>query len=79
MNLLPYVPMNPLMGYVMGIDESKTGRMPTDAEHADDAPSAQRSDGRGCLRMVRAAAGAEWSFVGAARLRRLADEHRPDA
>ena len=24
-NLLPYVPMNPLMGYVMGIEESKTG------------------------------------------------------
>jgi N-acyl-D-aspartate/D-glutamate deacylase len=33
MNLLPYVPMNPLLGYVMGIDESKTGRMPTDEEH----------------------------------------------
>jgi N-acyl-D-amino-acid deacylase len=33
-NLLPYVPMNPLLGYVMGIDESKTGRMPTDEEHA---------------------------------------------
>jgi len=33
-NLLPYVPMNPLLGYVMGIDESKTGRMPTDDEHA---------------------------------------------
>lgn len=33
-NLLPYVPMNPLMGYVMGVDESKTGRMPTDQEHA---------------------------------------------
>src|SRR5579864_9707666 len=33
-NLLPYVPMNPLMGYVMGIDESKTGRMPTEDEHA---------------------------------------------
>ena len=30
-NLLPYVPMNPLLGYVMGIDESKTGRMPTEA------------------------------------------------
>ena len=29
-NLLPYVPMNPLMGYVMGIEESKSGRMPTD-------------------------------------------------
>ncbi len=34
-NLLPYVPMNPLLGYVMGIDESKTGRMPTDKEHAE--------------------------------------------
>jgi N-acyl-D-aspartate/D-glutamate deacylase len=33
-NLLPYVPMNPLLGYVMGIDESKTGRMPTELEHA---------------------------------------------
>jgi len=33
-NLLPYVPMNPLLGYVMGIEASKTGRMPTDAEHA---------------------------------------------
>jgi N-acyl-D-aspartate/D-glutamate deacylase len=34
-NLLPTVPMNPVLGYVMGIDESKTGRMPTDAEHAE--------------------------------------------
>jgi len=33
-NLLPYVPMNPLLGYVMGIDESKTGWMPTEQEHA---------------------------------------------
>jgi len=33
-NLLPYVPMNPLLGYVMGIEESKTGRMPTEQEHA---------------------------------------------
>src|SRR5947209_8720640 len=33
-NLLPFLPMNPLLGYVMGIDESKTGRLPTDAEHA---------------------------------------------
>ena len=32
-NVLPYVPMNPLLGYVMGIEESKTGRMPTDEEH----------------------------------------------
>jgi N-acyl-D-aspartate/D-glutamate deacylase len=33
-NLLPNVPMNPLLGYVMGMDESKTGRMPTAQEHA---------------------------------------------
>ncbi len=33
-NILPFVPMNPLLGYVMGIEESKTGRMPTDEEHA---------------------------------------------
>jgi N-acyl-D-amino-acid deacylase len=33
-NLLPYLPMNPLLGYVMGIEESKTGRLPTDEEHA---------------------------------------------
>jgi N-acyl-D-amino-acid deacylase len=33
-NLLPFVPMNPLLGYVMGIEESKTGRLPTDEEHA---------------------------------------------
>jgi len=33
-NLLPFVPMNPLLGYVMGIEESKTGRLPTDDEHA---------------------------------------------
>jgi N-acyl-D-amino-acid deacylase len=33
-NLLPYLPMNPLLGYVMGIEQSKTGRMPSDDEHA---------------------------------------------
>jgi N-acyl-D-amino-acid deacylase len=33
-NLLPYLPMNPLLGYVIGIEESKTGRLPTNDEHA---------------------------------------------
>ena len=33
-NLLPYLPMNPLLGYVMGIEQSKTGRLATDDEHA---------------------------------------------
>ena len=78
-NVLPYVPVNPLMGYVMGIEQSKTGRMPTDDEHAHDGPSAQRGDGRRRLRMVGAAPQARRAFSGAARLRRLADEHRRDA
>jgi len=34
-NLLPSVPMNPVLGYVLGIEESKTGRLPTDKEHAE--------------------------------------------
>ncbi len=58
-NLLPYVPMNPLMGYVMGIEESKTGRMPTDDEHAQMRQLAARGDGCGCVRMVGAAADSE--------------------
>jgi len=33
-NLLPYVPMNPVLNYVMGIEAAKSGRMPTEAEHA---------------------------------------------
>jgi N-acyl-D-amino-acid deacylase len=34
-NLLPYVPVNPLMIWVMGFEEAKSGRMPTDAEHKE--------------------------------------------
>ncbi len=33
-NILPYVPMNPLLNYVMGVEAAKSGRMPTEAEHA---------------------------------------------
>src|SRR5579871_6283889 len=33
-NILPYVPMNPMLNYVMGIEDAKSGRMPTEAEHA---------------------------------------------
>ena len=33
LNILPYVPIAPMMVWVMGRDEAKTGRMPTDAEH----------------------------------------------
>jgi N-acyl-D-aspartate/D-glutamate deacylase len=32
-NILPYVPLAPLMIYVMGLDRAKSGAMPTDQEH----------------------------------------------
>lgn len=31
-NMLPFVPMAPVMTWVMGLDEAKSGRMPTEAE-----------------------------------------------
>jgi N-acyl-D-amino-acid deacylase len=34
-NLLPLIPLNPLMAWVMGIERGKAGAMPTDAEHAE--------------------------------------------
>jgi N-acyl-D-aspartate/D-glutamate deacylase len=34
-NVLPYMPLSPLLTWVMGIEDSKAGRMPTDAEHAE--------------------------------------------
>ncbi len=35
MNVVPYVPISPLMIAVMGFEDAKAGRMPTDAEHAE--------------------------------------------
>ena len=34
-NILPYVPAGPLMIWAMGIEGAKSGRPPTDAEHAE--------------------------------------------
>jgi len=34
-NLLPYVGVNPLLVWVMGLEAAKSGRKPTDAEHAE--------------------------------------------
>ena len=34
-NLLPYVPVGPLLIWVMGLEDAKAGRMPTDVEHAE--------------------------------------------
>ena len=34
-NILPYVPIGPMLIWVMGFDDAKAGRKPTDAEHAE--------------------------------------------
>ena len=34
-NLLPYVPIGPLLIWVMGLDDAKAGRKPTPAEHTE--------------------------------------------
>lgn len=34
-NILPYVPVGPMLIWVMGLEGAKAGRMPTDAEHAE--------------------------------------------
>jgi N-acyl-D-amino-acid deacylase len=34
-NILPYVPVGPLLIWVLGFDDAKAGRRPTDAEHAE--------------------------------------------
>ncbi len=48
-NLLPYVPIGPLMIWVMGLDDAKSGRMPTPAEHAEMRRLFERSlDAGGC-------------------------------
>jgi len=35
MNILPYVPVGPILITVLGLDDAKAGRMPTDEEHAE--------------------------------------------
>ena len=35
MNILPYMPISPLLIWVMGLEDAKAGRKPTDAEHAE--------------------------------------------
>jgi len=35
MNIVPYVPISPILISVLGLDDAKAGRMPTDAEHAE--------------------------------------------
>ena len=35
LNVLPYVPVNPLLVWVLGLDAAKAGKRPTDAENAE--------------------------------------------
>lgn len=35
LNILPYVPVGPILIWVLGFDDAKAGRKPTDAEHAE--------------------------------------------
>jgi N-acyl-D-amino-acid deacylase len=35
LNILPYVPVNPLLIWVLGLEAAKAGRKPTDAQHAE--------------------------------------------
>ncbi len=35
MNILPYMPIGPLLIWVMGFEAAKAGKMPSDAEHAE--------------------------------------------
>jgi len=35
MNIVPYVPVGPILVKVLGLDDAKSGRMPTPAEHAE--------------------------------------------
>lgn len=35
MNILPYVPISPILIAVLGLEDAKAGRLPTDAEHAE--------------------------------------------
>ncbi len=34
-NVLPFLPLNPLLVWVMGLDRAKAGELPTDQEHAE--------------------------------------------
>ena len=35
MNIVPYVPISPILISVLGLEDAKAGRKPTDAEHQE--------------------------------------------
>lgn len=49
LNILPYVPVGPLLAWVLGYDDAKAGRRPTDAEHEEIAKLLHEAmDAGGC-------------------------------
>lgn len=49
MNILPYVPVGPMLLEVLGVDDAKAGRMPTDEEHNELANLLRQAmDAGGC-------------------------------
>ena len=48
-NIVPYVPLSPIMISVMGLEDAKSGRMPTDIEHSEMCRILEESlDAGGC-------------------------------
>ena len=48
-NIVPYVPINPILISVLGLEDAKAGRMPTDKEHAEMCRLLEESmDAGGC-------------------------------
>ena len=78
-NVLPYVPVGPLLVWVLGRDAAKAGVLPTDDEHRELARLLHEAMDAGALRLVGPAAPTERAGRRAARLRRHADAHRRDA
>ncbi len=77
-NILPYVPLAPLLTWVMGMEQAKIAQADRRRDPRD-VPAAQRGDGRGRMRLFGAAAASRQRRRGAARLRRHPDGDRRDA
>ena len=79
-NLLPYVPVNPLLTWVMGHERAKAGELPTDDEHVAMARTLDGPRWKRAHRVVRATPAAVVRHLRAGtRSRRQPDAQRRDA
>ena len=67
MNILPYVPVSPMLIWVMGFEAAKAGKLPTPEQHAELRRLLRRGDGCRRLRLVGPAHAADRPGGGAAR------------